>query len=921
MPDAQHPETPSPGRASRRCSNPFIWAWTALILGLPAVANAQCGGNLQRYCCVWEQLSACDPGVVAIDGVGPGNNDACPIGPLGVTGKSNGTCYVRDGAGFPTYCGDTNEPPCPLTIQIVLGITSCKGTRFEYNGVCNARDADGYPTFCGDALEAPCDVTLQAQLFITSCKAGLVESGGLCRHPDDLFPPQCGDQDERACTLAEKLPPSCKSGLVELIGAAGSICRLIGADGYPTHCGDTGEPACLVTEKTPSCKVLNDFEYNGTCTTPDAAGYPAFCGDAGEPACTVDFQVQLGINACKSTAYDDFGTCKALDGDGYPLVCGGLDEPACSIDEQIRLGITSCKPRLEEEVLGNSVCRNFCGGHGLPVCATGCDAGLSLQTEDIIDGTLVCGKTPTAYGETDAHQAPRGGARVVFFIHGRGGDLSDASGTLYENAALLKELKFHTPSIVEVYGVDWNNRPQGALAPPRRTEIKRLTGTFADPQWESVGFYGASGYNANNFTIVQIAQSISEAIRDLQIDTPITILTYSFGGVIARQLVYRHYDELRSSGHRIVEVVTVKGPHRGGLVGTPDATSANGTTGLQLLTEFACTAGRLTDLAGFGGGQDGCQLGAWVEWSRRKAPFAIDDTHYPQIRWIAIAGGGTRIDPHAVDTLLLVPAQVMDAQLRGLLDQTRNTQFEPFHDSDQTVTTRSAFGIAVDECYPYIRASPPGSGVTSATVVHDEFSWNGQRALSATCYHAAAPAPSQPATRQASNHEFAADADERAFVLSALAFQDADQDGAEDFVDNCAGLANPGQANADGDGAGDACDNDDDNDGLLDAFEIAHGFDPANVGNLTDASSDTDGDGLTALAEQAAGTNPARADTDGDGAADGIEVAAGSDPNNASSTPNAAVVPMLPWPAFAVLGLLLIGMVWRASAATGRPQR
>ena len=38
--------------------------------------------------------------------------------------------------------------------------------------------------------------------------------------------------------------------------------------------------------------------------------------------------------------------------------------------------------------------------------------------------------------------------------------------------------------------------------------------------------------------------------------------------------------------------------------------------------------------------------------------------------------------------------------------------------------------------------------------------------------------------------------------------------GVLDVTDNCALISNPGQENADGDAAGDVCDNDDDNDGL-----------------------------------------------------------------------------------------------------------
>jgi type II secretory pathway pseudopilin PulG len=86
--------------------------------------------------------------------------------------------------------------------------------------------------------------------------------------------------------------------------------------------------------------------------------------------------------------------------------------------------------------------------------------------------------------------------------------------------------------------------------------------------------------------------------------------------------------------------------------------------------------------------------------------------------------------------------------------------------------------------------------------------------------------------------------DRQTFRFEEGAFTDLDNDGTPDSVDNCPGIAND-QSDRDGDGRGDACDDDDDGDAVLDTVDncplIAN---PEQEDTDFDTGADPDGDGV-----------------------------------------------------------------------------
>ena len=438
------------------------------------------------------------------------------------------------------------------------------------------------------------------------------------------------------------------------------------------------------------------------------------------------------LAACAPTTGIRFDTEGASSGASAtppaPAHCGGRGEPACTLDQQLTRLVPACERGLEELYLPLGSC---------------------FPMENLV--------RPTAHA-WPAEELPRG-RRSVFLVHGMTGSVASFSPSAGHLAAALRA------SGHRVFTVDYN--ADGDV--PRGLALYELH----DHDWQLVGHYGKP-LSGTTLTITDVADSLRDAILNTAAGANVAIVGHSMGGLVARTLVQKHYDELRLAGTRVAELVTLGSPHTGGGFGIPEFTTVRGVQGTTMCWGLRAIGDpQLRRLS-----YQACMMERWHERREGLPPGQfIDNRDFPQIRWITVAGGG--------QTILNKSVHAAYQEIQGWLNVNFALNLDlsiTEVDSDSMVAVSSAFGIQADGCFPYRHEEPEGTlaplvpdgDSSSARLRRTTRTVNGQPLYSAACFlPSAADAEDRRYPRLAqldgTDHQYDGRAEVIAFVDATLA--------------------------------------------------------------------------------------------------------------------------------------------------------
>ncbi|HEX5064997.1 MAG TPA: LamG-like jellyroll fold domain-containing protein [Myxococcota bacterium] len=443
---------------------------------------------------------------------------------------------------------------------------------------------------------------------------------------------------------------------------------------YSADCGREGQVAC--EGDSPLC---------------DAGFAPITSALTSQLPYVVDCPFPLSDQTINSVCYD-------CGGDGQlgctttPRCGGGLENATTA---GLHGPITACPSYLPDDPASIEISPPFSPTIviDLPSAAT------LVNTAGVCTDGLPVGFSGASREAWPAGETPSYLRGTVFVLHGRGADCSGGrsemldSGTLYARNHLTYCVEYaqaapptppNAPSIRTVRVLPVAQDETGAGP----SECVAADDCIFDRSRPVVSIEAAS------LSVPAVATALAQAIEQVPTVGEITLVPHSQGGYVVRELLHRHYDDLRWEGKPITRVISLAHPY---YAKEQDP---------QLYAPWLC--------AGAAEGNFDCAVGRWLrgwdDWiGGSGSGLRIDDGDFPQIEWTAVAGDGLAPNPVCADdptppTCPPEPAQIQTlTTLEGGSEACSYVFGGVEHSSvigDTSVPIQSSLGIDEFDFYP-----------------------------------------------------------------------------------------------------------------------------------------------------------------------------------------------------------------------------
>jgi len=286
---------------------------------------------------------------------------------------------------------------------------------------------------------------------------------------------------------------------------------------------------------------------------------------------------------------------------------------------------------------------------------------------------------------------------TVFLIHGRGAKCDGGRSRVLDNGTIY-------PRNPLVYCVEYAQTSTGGPDEPPSILTVRVLPVVQEESGEGTACVATSSCEfdrvhpvfsreAAELTVPALVDVLADAIESVPTVGQITLMPHSQGGYIARELLHRHYDELRWRGRNVVRLMSLAHPY---FAKEQDP---------QLYAPWLCS--------GFAEGNLDCAVGRWLrgwdDWLGTSPPGHIDDLDFPQIHWVAVSGDGFDADG-------VTPSGITIESLDGA---TCSFIFGGFDGTavvgDTSVPIQSSLGIDEFDFFPIDALSFDGSSMERCT--------------------------------------------------------------------------------------------------------------------------------------------------------------------------------------------------------------